>query len=85
VNFILVRGEPYRMVKKCILQTMIQEVQDDNNLLSPVIDSVNHVTPYTGADKSLARPGRKKATFPAFYRSWRFITTFTTVHHLSLP
>jgi len=39
---------------------------------------------YRGADKSLARPGKKKATFPAFYGTWRFITTFTTVHHLSL-
>jgi hypothetical protein len=45
-----------------------------------------HVTVnYRGADKSLARPGRKQATFPAFYGTWRFITTFTTVHHLSLP
>ena len=35
------------------------------------------------ADKSLARPGKKQATFPAFYGTWRFITTFTTVHHLS--
>jgi len=40
---------------------------------------------YRGADKSLARPERKQATFPAFYGTWRFITTFTTVHHLSLP
>ena len=32
---------------------------------------------YSGADKSLARPGRKQATFPAFYGTWRFITTFT--------
>ena len=40
---------------------------------------------YRGADKSLARPGRKQATFPALYGTWRFITTFTTVHHLSLP
>ena len=40
---------------------------------------------YTGADNSLARPGRKQATFPAFYGTWRFITTFTTVHNLSLP
>ena len=40
---------------------------------------------YRGADKSLARPGRKQATFPTFYGTWRFITTFTTVHHLSLP
>jgi len=38
-----------------------------------------------GADKSLARPGRKQATFPAFYGTWRFITTSRTVHHLSLP
>ena len=38
-----------------------------------------------GADKSLARPGRKQTTFPAFYGIWRFITTFTRVHHLSLP
>jgi len=29
---------------------------------------------YRVADKSLARPGRKKATFPAFYGTWRFIT-----------
>ena len=41
--------------------------------------------PIRGAGKSLARPGRKQATFPAFYETWRFITTFTTVHHLSLP
>jgi hypothetical protein len=40
---------------------------------------------YRGAGKSLARPGRKQATFPAFYASLRFITTFTRVHHLSLP
>jgi len=40
---------------------------------------------YTGADKSLARPGRKQATFPAFDGTCRFITTFTRVHHLSLP
>jgi hypothetical protein len=29
---------------------------------------------YRVADKSLARLGRKKATFPAFYGTWRFIT-----------
>ena len=40
---------------------------------------------YRGADKSLARSGRKQATFPALYGTWSFITTFTTVHHLSLP
>jgi len=40
---------------------------------------------YSSADKSLARPRRKQATFPAFYGTWRFITTSTTVHHLSLP
>ena len=40
---------------------------------------------YWGADKSLARPGRKQATFPTLYGTWRFITTFTSVHHLSLP
>jgi len=40
---------------------------------------------YTGgADKSLARPGKKRATFPAFYGTWRFITLFTRVHHLFL-
>jgi len=39
---------------------------------------------YRDVDKSLARPGRKQATFPAFYGTWRFITTFTAVHHLSL-
>ena len=37
------------------------------------------------ADKSLARLGRKQATLPAFYGTWSFITTFTTVHYLSLP
>ena len=40
---------------------------------------------YRGADKSLARPRWKQATSPAFYGTWKFITTFTTVHHLSLP
>jgi len=40
---------------------------------------------YRGADKSLARPGRKQATFPAFCGTWRFITAFTRVHHLFLP
>jgi hypothetical protein len=40
---------------------------------------------YRVADKSLARPGSKQATFPAFYGTWRFITTLTRVHHLSLP
>jgi len=40
---------------------------------------------YRGAYKSLARPGRKQATFPAFYGTSRSITTFTTVQHLSLP
>ena len=40
---------------------------------------------YRGADKSLARPGRKQVTFPAFYGTWRFITASTTAHHLSLP
>jgi len=40
---------------------------------------------YRGADKSLAWQGRKQTTFPAFYWTWRFITTLTTVHHLSLP
>jgi hypothetical protein len=40
---------------------------------------------YRGADKSLARPGRKQATFSAFYGTWIFITTFTRVHHLSIP
>ena len=40
---------------------------------------------YRGADKSLARPGRKRATFPVFYGTWKFITTFTRDHQLSLP
>ena len=40
---------------------------------------------YMGADKSLARPIGKQATFPAFYLTWKFITAFTRVHHLSLP
>jgi len=34
---------------------------------------------YTGADKSLARPERKQATFLAFYGTWSFITIFTRV------
>jgi len=42
------------------------------------------VMQYWGADKSLAPPGMKQATFPAFYGTWRFITTFTRFHHLSL-
>ena len=37
-----------------------------------------------GADRSLARPGRKQATFLAFCVTSRFVTTFTAVHHLSL-
>jgi len=40
---------------------------------------------YSGADKFLARPGRKQIAFPAFYRTLMFITTFTTVHYLSAP
>ena len=40
---------------------------------------------YRGADKSLARPGRRQAIFRAFYGTWRFITTSTTAHPLSLP
>ena len=40
---------------------------------------------YSGADKSLARLGRKQATFPVYSGTWRYITTFTRVHHLSLP
>jgi len=39
---------------------------------------------HSGADKSLARRGRKQATFPAFYGALRFIITFTRVHLLSL-
>jgi len=39
---------------------------------------------YSGADKSLAWPGRKQATFPTFCGTCRFITTFTIVHYLSL-
>jgi len=38
---------------------------------------------YRGADKSLARPGKKQATFPAFYGIWKFMTTFTTVPTLA--
>ena len=34
---------------------------------------------------TLCIPEMKQATFPAFYGSWKFITTFTRVHHLSLP
>jgi hypothetical protein len=37
------------------------------------------------AGKSLGRQGWKQATFLAFYGTWRFITTFTRDHHLSLP
>jgi len=40
---------------------------------------------YSGADKSLARPGRNQAIFPAIYATSRPITTFTTAHHVSLP
>jgi len=43
------------------------------------------LTQYRGAGKSLALPGRKQATFLAFYGNWRFITTLTRVRHLSLP
>jgi len=32
-----------------------------------------------GADKSLAQPGMKQATFPTFYGTRKFITTFTRV------
>ena len=39
---------------------------------------------YRGSDKSLARPRRTQATFPEFYGTWRFTTTFTRVHHLYL-
>ena len=42
-------------------------------------------TKYKGADKSLAKPGRKQATFPEFYGNCKFTTTFATAHHLSLP
>ena len=42
------------------------------------------VLSYRVANKSLAQPGRKQATFPAFYRTWTFFTAFTRVHHLSL-
>ena len=45
----------------------------------------NTVEFYKGADKSLARPGRKEAAFSAFYGTWRFITIFTRAHHLSIP
>ena len=47
--------------------------------------NTSHNTTYSGADNSLARPGKKQATFPQFYRTWMFITSFQTVHHLSLP
>ena len=40
---------------------------------------------YSGADKFLARPGRKQIAFPAFYRTLMFITTFTKDHYLSVP
>jgi len=33
---------------------------------------------YRSADKFLARPGRNQSTIPAFYETWRFITTFTS-------
>ena len=36
------------------------------------------------ADMSLDRPCRRQATFPVFYGTYRFITTFTTAHRLSL-
>jgi len=39
---------------------------------------------HSGADKSLARPGRRQSTFSAFCGTWNFITAFTTVHHMSL-
>jgi len=41
-------------------------------------------TKYRGAGNSLARTGTKQVTFPALYVTWRFITTSTRVHHLSL-
>ena len=40
---------------------------------------------YSGADKSLAQPGSKQATFPAFYGTCGFITAFTRIHLLSIP
>jgi hypothetical protein len=45
-------------------------------------EPINWLITYRGADKSSAQPGRKQASFPAFYGTWRFITTITTVHHL---
>jgi len=59
-----------------------------------LIKHVVHMVHYTasqlryqnkGAEKSLDRPGRKQAPYPAFYGTWMFITTFTRFHHLSLP
>jgi len=52
---------------------------------SPYVACIAESKCYMGADKSLARPGRKHATFPAFCGTWSCITTFTRVHHLSLP
>ena len=54
-------------------------------ILNSFLGKASPLRLYRGADKSLALPGRKQATFPAFYGTWNFITTFTRVHHLSLP
>jgi hypothetical protein len=46
--------------------------------------STGQHTKNTGADKSLSKPGRKQDTFLEFYGNFKFITTFSTAHHLYL-
>jgi len=48
-------------------------------------ESTFSVLLYRGADKSLARPGTKQATFPTFYGTWRFITQFTKFNTCTYP
>ena len=70
----------------CLVYEAVEDVDLRTLLFSQPDFMTTHVAlQYRGADKSLARPGRKQATFPSFYGTWRFITTFTRVHHLSLP
>jgi hypothetical protein len=68
--------------KMCEMEERLVSIRVDH--ISVYVDRSSKAR-YRGADKSLARLGKKQATFRVFCGTLRLITTFTRVHLPSLP
>ena len=64
------------------LSSGVKWLESEVSHSSPCSAALNNECGYTG----VLSPTRKETSYiPRIYGTWRFITTFTRVHHLSLP